>query len=972
MEAVKEPPLHNALAEGIKVPIVFDEKDENAVASVATDVCQKSNGVADSELAEVAAVESNTAPSEDSKCEIETSAEVKNEALENTESAVSIVSEIDNTTDVTVSVCAVEQNKDHTQDPSRITTELDKDEVEDLNSNSTAEGTQLEEAIIREGNVVESPSGRVTFQTEILVETNDNEVNETITEETVIDDHDSNNLLHGLGQSIELSEVLRSSDVADSVENNNCAVRQEVFNKEELLDILEGNDEGQSETTHFPKSFNSKKTLETQIALDQLIRLKQTSKKRNAERFSRIKKSDKVEKKEKEAKISKPKSEKIAKNEKAEKASKQDQSPEEKQSAEVKPKENIVNVLVKEWDDEEAFEADKSNKLQENEPSVESTEEGKLQESVSKEEEEASAGTSIDSNDGKSPSLNKSGDEGQPQRRLGRVIKKKVIFDPDNPDTFTKSKTVTKNKEPTTEIEIIPPKKIKTEQTFQIVGKSPLTKKLQWKKPSPKNCKQNKRLTEVDKLLMDEGAVNMIYQLTPEAPKGKKNMKTKAEFIKKLQSSTPDSKEMKFRERKKESKYEEGEAKKILGGKHRSSLSSSVKSPSVCEDFEAHSADDSIIYRRHSSSSYSSSCMSPRRLSDVEASNQGGSGKPQAGQTDGHNQSGTIVGNRPIADMFMSDHLDAVKTDIINKDDCLSIKEKLNSKLNLALNKRKRDNSKNEKPSKLKKVLKTVEHTAVNNEDFKYLSINFDQRLAEICVQKPGSNCNIEIINELEKALQLIELRKDISVTLLASECGTTYSDLDLRPLLNENMEKSTNFACQMAESIRSLLQAVEQHSKLLCTGMSGRCSGIGLALIGLSDVALASERASFAISPKSHVSVAPIEPGVSAFTTYKLLSQPLLNDLIVFGRRLTAAEALQGGLVSRTLWPENFNEQVRTIAKDIAAQPAQNIWLKKQLLSMKKSGSTFLKHLEKERDLLVEYWTSPEGQDILRATYNV
>ncbi|KAJ8713524.1 hypothetical protein PYW07_013894 [Mythimna separata] len=971
MEAVKEPPLHNAPVEGVKIPIVFDEKDENAVASVATDVCHKSNGVQDSELAEVAAVESNTAPSEDSKCEIETSAEVKDKEENVEESAVSAASEIDNTTDVTVSVCAVEQNKDPTHDPPRVIIELGKDEVEDLDLDSATEGTKLEKTTNKEDNVVEPLSGRVTFQTEILIETNDNEVNETITEETVIDDHDSNNLLSGLGQSIELSEVLRSSDVADSVENNNCTVRQEVFNKEELLDILEGNDEGQSETTHSPnfhKSFHSKKTLETQIALDQLIRLKQTSKKRTAERFSRIKKSDKVEKK--EAKISKTKSDKIAKNDKAEKVTKQDQLPDEKESAEGKPKENIVNVLVQEWDDEEA-ETEKSNKLEEKAPSVESTEERKSQESASKEEEEASAGTSIDSIDGKSPSLNKSSDEGQPQRRLGRVIKKKVIFDPDNPDTFTKTKTVIKSKEPSTEVEVIPPKKIKTEQTIQVVGKSPLTKKLQWKKPSPKNCKQNKRLTEVDKLLMDEGAVNMIYQLTPEAPKGKKNMKTKAEFIKKLQSSTPDSKEMKFRERKKESKYEEGEAKKILGGKHRSSLSSSVKSPSVCEDFEAHSADDSIIYRRHSSSSYSSSCMSPRRLSDVEASNQGGSGKPQAAQSDVQSQPGTNVGNRPIADMFMSDHIDAVKTDIINKDDCLSIKEKLNSKLNLALNKRKRDNSKAEKPSKLKKVMKTADNTVVNNDDFKYLSINFDQRLAEICVQKPGSNCNIEIINELERALQLIELRKDISVTLLASECGTTYSDLDLRPLLNDNMEKSTSFACEMAESIRSLLQAVEQHSKLLCTGMSGRCSGIGLALIGLSDVALASERASFAISPKSHVSVAPIEPGVSAFTTYRLLSQPLLNDLIVFGRRLTAAEALQGGLVSRTLWPENFNEQVRTIAKDIAAQPAQNIWLKKQLLSMKKSGSTFLKHLEKERDLLVEYWTSVEGQDILRATYN-
>ncbi|XP_047026503.1 uncharacterized protein LOC124634882 [Helicoverpa zea] len=962
MEAVEEPPLINAAVDGVKVTVVVDENDENAVASVASDVCHKSNGVADSETAEVAAVESNTAPSEDGKCEIEQSVDVKHEAQENDKiTAASDVSELDSST-AEVVVSDAPTNKEATNDPSPDIAEAVKEQIEDKdtvnvdNNTGTAE-IQLEEL----AEVVKSDPSieRVTFQTEILVETNDSEIIETITEE-VIEDQDSNNLLSELGHGIELSEALRSSNVTDSAENNNCAVRQEVFNKEELLDILEGNDEGQPGDLLPPnfKNRRSDKMLETQIALQQLSRLK--GKKTKRRHFDR-----------------QPRAQKMVRTDKIQKVVTQEPVDDEKVSTEKKNEESIVNVLVKEWDDEEAPEVEKSKKLlEESEQLLHSTEEVvKTQDTVCK-EEEASVRTSIDSSsEAKTPALNKSSDEGQPQRRLGRVIKKKVIFDPDNPDTFTKSKSVLKSKEPSMEKDQTPSKiqKIKTEQAFQRSKSKSPTAKLQWKKPSPKNCKQNKRLTEVDKLLMDEGAVNMIYQLTPEATKGKKNMKTKAEFIKKLQSSTPDSKEMKFRERKKESKYEDGEAKKILGGKQRPSLSSSVKSPSVCEDFEAHSADDSIIYRRHSSSSYSSSCMSPHRLSDVEASNQGSSrNSSQSAQVDNSMQA-SIEGNsnRSTADVFMSD-TDPIRTDIINKDDCLSIKQKLNSKLNLALNKRKRENSKPEKPLKIKKVMKIDENNSVNTEDFKYLSINFDQRLAEISVQKPGTKCNVELIRELEKALQLIEQKKDISVTLLPSECGTTYSELDLRPLLDANMEKSTNFAYELAESIKSLLQAVEQHTKLICSGVSGRCSGIGLALIGLSDVALASERASFSISPKSHGAAAPIQPGLSVFTSHGPLSQPLLNDLIVFGRRLTAAEALRGGLVSRVLWPENFNEQIHTIAKDIAAQPAQNIWLKKQLLNMKKGGaeSTFLAYLEKERDLLVEYWTSVEGQEIIRAAY--
>ncbi|CAG4974595.1 unnamed protein product [Parnassius apollo] len=94
--------------------------------------------------------------------------------------------------------------------------------------------------------------------------------------------------------------------------------------------------------------------------------------------------------------------------------------------------------------------------------------------------------TSIPTSEDHSQISNKSGDEGQPQRRLGRIIKKKVIFDPDNPDIFTESTAVNKNKEINTEKESPPYKKGKTDLTIvRSKSKSPISK-LQWKKPSPK------------------------------------------------------------------------------------------------------------------------------------------------------------------------------------------------------------------------------------------------------------------------------------------------------------------------------------------------------------------------------------------------------------------------------------------------------------------------------------------------------
>lgn len=59
------------------------------------------------------------------------------------------------------------------------------------------------------------------------------------------------------------------------------------------------------------------------------------------------------------------------------------------------------------------------------------------------------------------------------------------------------------------------------------------------------------------------------------------------------------------------------------------------------------------------------------------------------------------------------------------------------------------------------------------------------------------------MLKEFEKVLQMVEAKKDISVTLLSSECATAFSDLDLRPLLDDSIETSANFAYEMAECVR-------------------------------------------------------------------------------------------------------------------------------------------------------------------------
>ncbi|GBP35014.1 Chromodomain Y-like protein 2 [Eumeta japonica] len=780
------------------------------------------------------------------------------------------------------------------------------DEIQhNFNNGQNSDNMPIETKIKNDNQV--SLIDRLKFETEVVVE---EEIVMCDYEKSEDDSETTNNILSQLeGQSIDLGEVLRSSDTPDCSENNNSFITKQVMNKEELLDILEGNDNTQDlEKNNKINESNKRDEVEIQVPDTPVAKLA-------LQQLSKLKGGKRVKSKVTNQFLS----EKGLKNVKL-KTSKTSEIVDTKNTK--KSCENIVEVLEKDWEDDEVEEDKMQNcsvLINTPEPKKSNTvsqEDINKQVNIDRSSVESSLSQVSEDSQNHSPSFNKGSNELQPQRRAGRVIKRKVIFDPDNYERGTnrKSKITQTIKEQSI-------KKGKADQNvMRSKSKSPITK-TNWKKPQLKNSKQNKRLSEVDKLLMDEGAVNMIYQLTPEASRGKKNMKKKAELIKKINQSAAPDKEMKFRERRKDLKLEETEAKRVLAGKQRLSLSSSVKSPAMCEDVEAHSADDSIIYRRHSSSSYSSTCMSPRRLSDVDSAVQASS-KTSRQVTDSHE---ARIDNE--TNVFLCDNKDPVGPEVIDKKDCLSIKEKLNSKLSRALNiKRKKESAKFEKPAKQKKSsTKLSEETLNANPEFHHISLSLTDNVAEICVHDTKSDqnvYNVRMINELSKALECVEKMMDISVTLLTSQSGNICSALDLKPLLNDNMEQRKNYANSLAESVRTFLYALERHSKLLAVGAAGACEGLALATLALCDVAVASDRATFALSAGRS---SPLVPGVAVFTVHsEVLPKSLVDEMLVFGRQLSAAEALQRGLVSRTLWPDRFKDELHAMVRDIAAQPVQ------------------------------------------------
>lgn len=232
--------------------------------------------------------------------------------------------------------------------------------------------------------------------------------------------------------------------------------------------------------------------------------------------------------------------------------------------------------------------------------------------------------------------------------KRSRVIKKKEIWDP--------SATAAAEKKPIEKMSVsLPPsitiKKLTKESISkaQVPIESATITPIPIQKPPPKKAKKR---SEIDKLLQDEGAVNMIYSLEREnnnkdvpeidvkpdqkslidKSQEKTSMVTKAKTIKnvvlKQSSSSPEVKPAGRVRAKRDAtpvKIEQEPAVAVTKAQKAPAAASRKKKADNSWDYIYSQAqatcDDAMIIRRRSNSSYSSSAASPRRLSvDVNES----------------------------------------------------------------------------------------------------------------------------------------------------------------------------------------------------------------------------------------------------------------------------------------------------------------------------------------------------------------
>ena len=149
-----------------------------------------------------------------------------------------------------------------------------------------------------------------------------------------------------------------------------------------------------------------------------------------------------------------------------------------------------------------------------------------------------------------------------------------------------------------------------------------------------------------------------------------------------------------------------------------------------------------------------------------------------------------------------------------------------------------------------------------------------------------------------------------------------------------------------------------------LVAAVSGFCLGGGCELAMSCDLIVASDTAAFG-QPETSLGIIPGAGGTQRLT--RAVGKALAMDMILSGRRLSAREALQAGLVARVVAKEAWLEEAKRVACDIASKGAVATRLAKEAVDRALEGPLSL-GLDYERRALYLAFASEDAREGLIA----
>ncbi|XP_025895511.1 enoyl-CoA delta isomerase 2, mitochondrial isoform X2 [Nothoprocta perdicaria] len=244
------------------------------------------------------------------------------------------------------------------------------------------------------------------------------------------------------------------------------------------------------------------------------------------------------------------------------------------------------------------------------------------------------------------------------------------------------------------------------------------------------------------------------------------------------------------------------------------------------------------------------------------------------------------------------------------------------------------------------------------HDGYENIIVNTQNNITKITLNRPEMKNAIshEMYREIMKALE--EAAKDDSTIVVITGNGDYYcSGNDLKNFTNIPADAMEKMAKEGEALFRDFVAHFIDFPKPLIAVVNGPAVGISVTLLGLFDLVYASDMATFH-TPFSQLGQSP--EGCSSYLFPKIMGAAKANEILLFNKKLTAAEACAHGLVTEVFPNRTFQKEVWARLKAYASLPKNSLAISKQLLRGVEKEKLHAVNSQ-ECEVLKERWLSDE-----------
>lgn len=236
--------------------------------------------------------------------------------------------------------------------------------------------------------------------------------------------------------------------------------------------------------------------------------------------------------------------------------------------------------------------------------------------------------------------------------------------------------------------------------------------------------------------------------------------------------------------------------------------------------------------------------------------------------------------------------------------------------------------------------------------NYKTLLFESKNNIATITLNRPDfyNALNLELSQEFLDAVLSCSEDKSIRVVVITGSGKAFCSGGDVKAF-KENLSKISIYLKQQTTYLHKAISNICRMPKPVIAAVNGVAAGGGFSLALACDLTIASQSAKFAVA-YSHIGATP-----DLSCTYflpRLVGNKKALEMLYTNSSMTADEAFNSGIVNRVVPDSKFQEEIKSLATQLAEGPAFALGQTKKLFQLS-WGANLESQMENETEMIAQ-----------------